>query len=124
MGLHPVDLGHRHRPAQSVPRRDGRRGRPAQAVHLFFQVLLAIGCGALWWAYPNRPDLAQPIAWAVVLATVGAEMSIVFNNAQLPNIVRPERMGWLSGFGWGLGYVGGLIALRRCVLAAPGRAAA
>ncbi|HET6605265.1 MAG TPA: MFS transporter, partial [Rhodopila sp.] len=77
----------------------------------FFQVLLGIGCALLWWAYPNRPDLAQPIGWAVILATVGAEMSIVFNNAQLPNIVRPERMGWLSGFGWGLGYVGGLIAL-------------
>jgi UMF1 family MFS transporter len=77
----------------------------------FFQVLLGIGCALLWWAYPNRPELAQPIGWAVILATVGAEMSIVFNNAQLPNIVRPERMGWLSGFGWGLGYVGGLIAL-------------
>jgi len=25
--------------------------------------------------------------------------------------VRPERIGWLSGFGWGMGYVGGLIAL-------------
>ncbi len=76
-----------------------------------FQLLLFVGCAALWWAYPNRPDLARPISWAVVLATVGAEMSIVFNNAQLPNIVRPERMGWLSGFGWGLGYCGGLIAL-------------
>ena len=77
----------------------------------FFQLLLGVGCALLWWAYPNRPELAQPIGWAVILATVGAEMSIVFNNAQLPNIVRPERMGWLSGFGWGLGYVGGLIAL-------------
>jgi UMF1 family MFS transporter len=77
----------------------------------FFQVLMAIGCIALWWAYPNRPDLARPIGWAVILATVGAEMSIVFNNAQLPHIVDPTRMGWLSGFGWGLGYVGGLIAL-------------
>jgi UMF1 family MFS transporter len=76
-----------------------------------FQLLLFIGCAALWWAYPNRPDLARPISWAVVLATVGAEMSIVFNNAQLPNIVRPERMGWLSGFGWGLGYCGGLVSL-------------
>jgi UMF1 family MFS transporter len=76
-----------------------------------FQALLFVGCAALWWAYPNRPDLTPSIAWAVVLATVGAEMSIVFNNAQLPNIVRPERMGWLSGFGWGMGYVGGLIAL-------------
>ena len=71
-----------------------------------------MGCVALWWAYPNRPELAGRSRWAVVLATVGAEMSIVFNNAQLPTIVRPERMGWLCGFGWGLGYFGGLIALR------------
>ena len=76
-----------------------------------FQLLLFAGCAALWWAYPHRPDLARSISWAVVVATVGAEMSIVFNNAQLPDIVRPERMGRLSGFGWGLGYVGGLIAL-------------
>ena len=27
-----------------------------------FQVLLFIGCAALWWAYPNRPELAGPIA--------------------------------------------------------------
>ena len=76
-----------------------------------FQLLLGLGCVSLWWAYPGRPDLTGPISWAVVVATIGAEMSIVFNNAQLPHIVRPERMGWLSGFGWGLGYCGGLIAL-------------
>ncbi|WP_395711954.1 MFS transporter [Reyranella sp.] len=76
-----------------------------------FQLLLGLGCGALWWAYPGRPDLVGPISWAVVVATIGAEMSIVFNNAQLPNIVRPQRMGWLSGLGWGLGYCGGLISL-------------
>jgi len=78
---------------------------------LAFQSLLGLGCAALWWAYPGRPDLVGPISWAVVVATIGAEMSIVFNNAQLPHIVRRERMGWLSGFGWGLGYCGGLIAL-------------
>ena len=78
---------------------------------LAFQLLLGLGCAALWWAYPGRPDLVGPISWAVVVATIGAEMSIVFNNAQLPHIVRHERMGWLSGFGWGLGYCGGLIAL-------------
>jgi MFS transporter, UMF1 family len=78
---------------------------------LVFQLLLGLGCVALWWAYPGRPDLVGPISWAVVIATVGAEMSIVFNNALLPTIVRPERMGWLSGFGWGLGYCGGLLAL-------------
>jgi len=83
----------------------------------FFQLLLFAGCACLWWAYPQRPDLARPIGWAVVLATVGAEMSIVFNNAQLPSIAPPGRIGRLSGFGWGLGYVGGLIALA-AVLAA------
>ena len=76
-----------------------------------FQLLLGLGCAALWWAHPGRPDLIGPISAAVIVATIGAEMSIVFNNAQLPHIVRPERMGWLSGFGWGLGYCGGLIAL-------------
>ena len=76
-----------------------------------FQLLLAAGCAGLWFAYPNRPDLIGPISWAVILATIGAEMSIVFNNAQLPGIVSPERMGRLSGFGWGLGYSGGLVSL-------------
>ncbi|MBV8193006.1 MAG: MFS transporter [Alphaproteobacteria bacterium] len=76
-----------------------------------FELVLALGCAALWWAYPERPDLVAPVSWAVVAATVGAEMSIVFNNALLPTIVTPERMGRLSGFGWGLGYCGGLIAL-------------
>ncbi|MBI2737674.1 MAG: MFS transporter [Rhodospirillales bacterium] len=78
---------------------------------LLFQCLVAVGCIALWWAYPQRPDLVSLISWAVVIATVGAEMSIVFNNALLPTIVSPARMGRLSGFGWGLGYCGGLLAL-------------
>lgn len=86
-------------------------GGPRKPYIFTFQLLLGLGCAALWWAYPGRPDLVVPISWAVVVATIGAEMSIVFNNAQLPHIVRPERMGWLSGFGWGLGYCGGLLAL-------------
>src|SRR5712671_2336076 len=86
-------------------------GGPRKPYIFTFQLLLVLGCAALWWAYPGRPDLIGPISWAVVVATIGAEMSIVFNNAQLPHIVRRERMGWLSGFGWGLGYCGGLIAL-------------
>jgi MFS transporter, UMF1 family len=86
-------------------------GGPRKPYVFAFQLLLFAGSACLWWAYPHRPDLAGPIGWAVIAATVGAEMSIVFNNAQLPAIVRPERIGWLSGFGWGLGYVGGLIAL-------------
>ncbi len=111
MGLHAIDLGHPHRADEPLPRRHGRRRRPAQTLHL---LLPGPARGRLLRAVvglSHRPDLVSPISWAVVVATVGAEMSIVFNNAQLPNIVRPERMGWLSGFGWGLGYCGGLFAL-------------
>src|SRR5262249_39654380 len=76
-----------------------------------FQLLLAVGCIALWWARPDRGDWISLISLSVIIATIGAEVSIVFNNSFLPNIVRPERMGWLSGFGWGMGYLGGLLAL-------------
>jgi len=76
-----------------------------------FQLFVVVGCVAMWWAYSGRPDLIGAISAAVVIANVGAEMSIVFNNAQLPHIVRPERMGRLSGYGWGMGYCGGLVAL-------------
>ena len=78
---------------------------------LVFQLLLGVGCAGLWFATPQRAELHWAISFAVILATIGAEFSIVFNNALLPTIVRPERIGWLSGFGWGLGYLGGLLSL-------------
>ena len=35
----------------------------------------------------------------------------VFYNAFLPDLAKPERIGYVSGLGWGLGYIGGLLAL-------------
>lgn len=78
---------------------------------LIFQILTAIGCAILWFATPGSAAIVPAISFALILATIGAEFSIVFNNAQLPNIVEPKRMGWLSGLGWGLGYTGGLLSL-------------
>ena len=64
------------------------------------------------WPFTGSPIMVLAKYWPKMkVVTIGAEMSIVFNNALLPAIVRPERMGWLSGFGWGLGYCGGLLAL-------------
>jgi UMF1 family MFS transporter len=76
-----------------------------------FQALTVAGCMLLWWAIPGRPDLIALTFVAVILATIGAEFSIVFNNALLPSLVASERMGRLSGFGWGMGYLGGIVAL-------------
>jgi len=78
---------------------------------LFFAVVCAIGAFSLWWAVPGQQSGIVWILAAIILGTIGVEFSLVFNNAMLPNLTPQSKMGRLSGFGWGLGYVGGLIAL-------------
>ena len=46
-----------------------------------------------------------------VIANIGIEMGMVFYNAFLPDIAPGERLGRISGYGWSLGYVGGLLAM-------------
>lgn len=45
------------------------------------------------------------------LANYGFASSIVFYNAFLPEIATEKDMGKISGFGWALGYIGGLLSL-------------
>ncbi|MAZ03145.1 MAG: MFS transporter [Sneathiella sp.] len=78
---------------------------------VFFSSLCAIGAFSLWWAAPGMESGIFWILAGIIVGTIGVEFSIVFNNAMLPSLVPAERMGRLSGFGWGLGYIGGLIAL-------------
>jgi UMF1 family MFS transporter len=75
-----------------------------------FTALCAVGSAALWFAEPAPAFVAFSLA-AVIVANVGFEFAIVFNNALLPDIVPEERLGRLSGWAWGLGYAGGLAAL-------------
>lgn len=72
--------------------------------------VLVIGCCGLWYAEPGGGNLAI-VMIAFLLASVGAEVATVFTNAMMPDIVARHRIGWLSGFGWAMGYVGGLVAL-------------
>ena len=54
----------------------------------------------------------MPLALVLfVLANTAFEIGTVFYNAMLPGLVAPERIGRLSGWGWGLGYAGGLACL-------------
>lgn len=46
-----------------------------------------------------------------VIANIGFELGMVFYNAFLPDIAPPDRIGRISGYGWALGYLGGLLAL-------------
>ena len=59
------------------------------------------------------PGEGQVLSALVIftVANVAFEMSNVFYNAYLPDVAPREKIGRVSGFGWGLGYVGGLVCL-------------
>ncbi|MCK4957634.1 MAG: MFS transporter [Candidatus Cloacimonetes bacterium] len=46
-----------------------------------------------------------------IIANFGFNSGNVFYNALLPDVASRENMGKISGLGWGVGYVGGLISL-------------
>jgi UMF1 family MFS transporter len=59
---------------------------------------------------PQKGDVVFALACFTV-ANIAFEMSYVFYNAFLPDIAPPEKIGRISGYGWALGYVGGLLCL-------------
>lgn len=76
---------------------------------LFLCTVVAIlGTAAL---YPIRPPNAILALVVFTIANIAFEMANVFYNAFLPDITTSKNIGRVSGFGWGLGYVGGILAL-------------
>jgi UMF1 family MFS transporter len=76
-----------------------------------FGALLVIGAAAMWIGKPGETGVIPPLLIAYGIATVGVEFATVFNNAMMPSLVPPEKIGRLSGSGWALGYVGGILSL-------------
>jgi UMF1 family MFS transporter len=71
-------------------------------------VVCIAGTIALAWTGPGA------VAWAVVFIIVSNVAYAVGENivaAFLPEIARPEALGKVSGWGWSLGYFGGILAL-------------
>ena len=77
---------------------------------LLFSVLYLVGSFSLWYAVPGMGD-ATFILLAFAIGLIGVEFSTTFSNAILPQIVAREDVGKISGDGWALGYIGGLIML-------------
>jgi len=46
-----------------------------------------------------------------IIANFGFNSANVFYNAFLPEIINREKIGTVSGWGWAIGYVGGLLSL-------------
>ena len=66
---------------------------------------------ALAFVRPSQPNAVVIALTVFVVANVAFEIGLVFYNAFLSSIAAPERIGRVSGYGWGLGYAGGLAAL-------------
>ncbi|HET7715343.1 MAG TPA: MFS transporter [Bauldia sp.] len=76
-----------------------------------FSLLLVLGSAALWFAGPQNPQAIPLALVAFGIATIGAEFAAVFNNSMMPDLVPASQIGRLSGAGWAVGYVGGLVSL-------------
>jgi MFS transporter, UMF1 family len=76
-----------------------------------FGALLVIGSALMWIGKPGDENVIPPLLFAYAIASVGAEFATVFNNAMMPTLVPPNRIGRLSGTGWATGYIGGILSL-------------
>lgn len=85
-------------------------GRRKPWIGGFGAVLVLASC-TLWIGKPGDAAVIPPLLTAVALASIGAEFATVFNNAMMPTLVPPERIGRLSGTGWATGYIGGIVSL-------------
>ena len=79
-------------------------------------LLTTVGCVALTAALA----LVQPGAVVLaVLLVIGSNVCFAWGEslvaAFLPEIARPHAMGRVSGWGWSLGYVGGMLTLGMCL---------
>jgi UMF1 family MFS transporter len=84
------------------------RGGYRKRFLLVSTIVCIVGTVALYGVLPG--EVGQALFW-FVLANVSFEMGLVFYNAFLPDIAPPEKIGRISGYGWALGYAGGLVAL-------------
>lgn len=64
-----------------------------------------VGSVGLYYPVAGQAGLALAL---FIVANIGFELGGVFYNAFLPDIAPTQRIGRVSGYGWALGYVGGL----------------
>lgn len=76
---------------------------------LFINTYLAILFTALLYFVREGQVLRGMIFF--IIANFGFNSANVFYDAFLPEVATPETMGKVSGYGWAIGYIGGLLSL-------------
>ena len=67
-----------------------------------------VGSVLLYFAAPGQVAMALI---CFVVANIAYEIGIVFYNAYLPDLATADQIGRISGYGWSVGYLGGLLAM-------------
>ena len=77
---------------------------------LIFSIVLILSTASLWFAEPKVENIIWVLV-AYILGYIAVDFSTVFTNSMMPGLETNKNMGKLSGYAWGLGYIGGLISL-------------
>jgi UMF1 family MFS transporter len=75
-----------------------------------FTLISVFATFLLWFAYPSVNYVYTTLT-CVVIGTVGFEVALVFYNSFLPGLAPRSYIGRISGWGWGFGYLGGIVSL-------------
>ncbi|MCK5340317.1 MAG: MFS transporter [Desulfobulbaceae bacterium] len=78
---------------------------------LFLLIFTGIAIAASCMLYTVLPGETTRALFWFVIGNIAFELGCVFYNAFLPGIAPKEMIGRISGIGWGLGYIGGLLAM-------------
>ncbi|TAJ28609.1 MAG: MFS transporter [Nitrospirae bacterium] len=83
--------------------------RAAKRAFLLGSTLVCVACTALL-AFVQAGDIWMGLI-LFGLANVAFDLGFLFCSAFLVELAPPDKMGRISGYGWGLGYAGGLLSL-------------
>ena len=75
---------------------------------LFFTILCIIATASLFFVGPGQILLGLIL---FIIANIGFEAGLVFYDAFLPEVTVPKNYGRVSGYGFGMGYLGSLATL-------------
>ena len=72
--------------------------------------IVAAATAALVLVAPEQQYLMLGLV-LLIIGNIAFEFASVSNNAMLTQISTPQNIGKVSGFGWGMGYIGGIVLL-------------
>jgi len=82
--------------------------------------LACVSATILMWFIKPSTDYVAPALVLLFLGSIAFSFAMVFYDAMLPTLVPADWRGRVSGWGWGLGYFGGLVCLFLVLVLAQG----